>query len=183
MENIDKTVKSKYPPKQKNVNWIDTSGDKPVMKVFNNGRWSNINGSGNSSNVSSGIKYNEIPLTPFRQVLSLDDEYPLIQEEVSETYPGYNFNTGIIDLVNGVIPETLYLGNLEGSPMIINAYRMSGIKVFDIDRNIKMYSYAGYNGSYILLALSNDGSKLYYVDSVTIGPVTPSNPGDSEQSK
>ena len=181
MENIDKTVKSKYPPKQKNVNWIDTSGNKPIIKVFNNGRWSNINGSGNSSNVSSGIKYNEIPLTPFRLVLSGDDEYPLIQEEVSETYPGYNFDTVIIDLVNGVIPETLFW-NLKGSPMIINAYRMYEIKVFDIDRNIKMYSYAGYNGSYIHFVLSNDGSKLYYVDSETIGPVIPSNPRDSEQS-
>lgn len=39
MGNINKTVKSKYPPKQKNVNWIDTSGNKPIIKVFNNGKW------------------------------------------------------------------------------------------------------------------------------------------------
>lgn len=46
MGNINKTVKSKYPPKQKNVNWIDTSGNKPVIKVFNNGKWQKLSGSG-----------------------------------------------------------------------------------------------------------------------------------------
>lgn len=49
MTNIDKTVKSKYPPKQKNVNWIDTSGDKPEMKTFFNGKWTKTGGSGSSS--------------------------------------------------------------------------------------------------------------------------------------
>ena len=46
MGNINKTVKSKYPPKQKNVNWIDTSGNKPVIKVFNNGKWQKLSGGG-----------------------------------------------------------------------------------------------------------------------------------------
>lgn len=44
MEIIDKTIKSKYQPKQTNVTWIDLSGEKPVEKHFINGRWVAISG-------------------------------------------------------------------------------------------------------------------------------------------
>lgn len=36
----DKIVKSKYPPKDTNVVWVDTSENSTVIKVFNNGLWS-----------------------------------------------------------------------------------------------------------------------------------------------
>lgn len=49
MEIIDKTIKSKYQPKQTNVTWIDLSGEKPVEKHFINGGWVAISGGNKES--------------------------------------------------------------------------------------------------------------------------------------
>lgn len=45
----DKTIKSKYQPKQTNVTWVDLSGKIPVEKHFINGEWRPLGGSGNGS--------------------------------------------------------------------------------------------------------------------------------------
>lgn len=92
MEIIDRTVKSKRPPKQKNVNWIDTSGNKPVIKVFNNGRWSNISGSGGSNSIVS-VDINNMPNTLSPNIiydfgeLNQDIEFP--EFEATEGYGTY----------------------------------------------------------------------------------------------
>ena len=41
---IDKIVKSKYPPKQTNVTWIDTSVKPYVSKSYINGSWEVVGG-------------------------------------------------------------------------------------------------------------------------------------------
>lgn len=43
MQQISKIIKSKYPPKDKDVIWIDTTGETPVQKVWD-GKWKAING-------------------------------------------------------------------------------------------------------------------------------------------
>lgn len=45
----DKTIKSKYQPKQTNVTWVDLSGETPVEKHFINGRWQAVGGGGSGS--------------------------------------------------------------------------------------------------------------------------------------
>ena len=49
----NKTIKSKYQPKQTNVTWVDLNGKTPVEKHFINGKWREISGgsSGSTSNV------------------------------------------------------------------------------------------------------------------------------------
>lgn len=42
----DKTVKSKYQPKQTNVTWVDVSGETPIEKHFINGQWVAVSGGG-----------------------------------------------------------------------------------------------------------------------------------------
>ena len=50
----DKTIKSKYQPKQTNVTWIDLNGETPVEKHFINGKWAEIDGSGKGSQQDPG---------------------------------------------------------------------------------------------------------------------------------
>lgn len=40
----NKTIKSKYQPKQTNVTWVDLSGETPIEKHFINGRWIAVSG-------------------------------------------------------------------------------------------------------------------------------------------
>ena len=53
---IDKTIKSKYQPKQTNVTWVDLSGETPVEKHFINGRWRPIGGGGSTNPGYSSTK-------------------------------------------------------------------------------------------------------------------------------
>lgn len=48
----DKTIKSKNPPKQTNVTWVDLSGEIPIEKHFINGRWVTISSGGNAPDLS-----------------------------------------------------------------------------------------------------------------------------------
>ena len=45
----NKTIKSKYQPKQTNVTWVDLNGKTPVEKHFINGKWREISGGGAGS--------------------------------------------------------------------------------------------------------------------------------------
>lgn len=87
MANIDKTVKSKYQPKQTNVAWVDLSGETPIEKHFINGRWVPLGGGGGGGSSSSGpkrIQVDNINTIPSDVVESL--EIGDIVVTPSETY-------------------------------------------------------------------------------------------------
>ena len=49
---IDKTLLQNEEPRHTGVIWADPEGENIVLKIFNNGRWRPINGSGSSSSSS-----------------------------------------------------------------------------------------------------------------------------------
>lgn len=107
----DKTIKSKYQPKQTNVTWVDLSGETPVEKHFINGRWVEIGGgskgSGSGCNCG-GFKYNELPEPTVVRELTEED----LGKLPSSDYIPHNSSYGdVIDLDNGIIPDKLILQN------------------------------------------------------------------------
>lgn len=67
MANItDKTVKSKYPPKDTNVTWIDTSVKPAVTKSYINGAWTVVGGGGGTK------KYSDLEDKPTINGVELD---------------------------------------------------------------------------------------------------------------
>ena len=59
-QTIDKIVKSKYPPKDKNVMWVDTNSNPPVQKIWD-GTWKpmEVNENVDYENNSNLIQNNE----------------------------------------------------------------------------------------------------------------------------
>ena len=62
----DKTVKSKYPPKQTNVTWIDTSQKPAVTKSYIDGKWVVVGGGGGTK------KYSDLEEKPLINGVELD---------------------------------------------------------------------------------------------------------------
>jgi len=76
----DKTIKSKYQPKQTNVTWVDLSGETPVEKHFINGKWAEISGGGKGSQQDPGY--------------TVTKSYVTLDEETLTTNPGEGFIVG-----------------------------------------------------------------------------------------
>lgn len=76
----NKTIKSKYQPKQTNVTWVDLSGETPVEKHFINGKWAEISGGGKGSQQDPGY--------------TVTKSYVTLDEETLTTNPGDGFIVG-----------------------------------------------------------------------------------------
>jgi len=106
----DKTIKSKYQPKQTNVAWIDLSGEKPVEKHFVNGRWQVISGGGSgagSSNPTEADATKVWQVTPVQKGTKTEEtvivpEQTLVDKQELEYNDKFVPGAQCVAVVNGV---------------------------------------------------------------------------------
>lgn len=99
MKIFEKTVMSKYMPHDNNVVWIDISGETPIVKVFNNGKWDNASSS--DLPVETEIS-NELKSNTVYNLGTITDNITIPDVEPSDGYQLYiimfdtNTNSGTV---------------------------------------------------------------------------------------
>lgn len=125
----DKTIKSKYQPKQTNVTWVDLSGKTPVEKHFINGIWRPIGGGGSNN---PGYNVTKQTVTLFNDTIEMIEVQGIYGVEVSN--PDFNLVAGetytvVFDGVSYDIEATeipneggVVLGEFDQSGLSFDAY-------------------------------------------------------------
>jgi hypothetical protein len=149
----DKTIKSKYQPKQTNVTWVDLSGKTPVEKHFINGRWQAIGGgSGSGSNTNPGYNVTKQTVTLFNDTIETqgsggmyqgfvgDIDFDLVAgENYTVVFDGTSYDIKAISASNDVILGELNDGHpsFDTYPFFIYNGTYDGIKKLGLITNIE----------------------------------------------
>lgn len=143
----DKTVKSKYPPKQTNVTWIDTSQKPAVTKSYIDGKWVVVGG---------GVTdYNDIKNKPTINDVELDGNKTAEELGLSENLEYYSEDTQnsyvIIDdasefqvsVTDGVNIHT------SGNSIILSEEVNTGVNLHALGHDVRLssngFTYDGYS--------------------------------------
>ena len=124
MSVFEKTVISKYEPKQTNVNWIDTSGEKPVEKYFINGKWQRPSDEDTKNSIS--ITYSDLKTLRDTSKLIPGTWYRITDYQCTTTQQNTQAANHQFDIIvraddANVLNENAYAAHHEGDTYFANS--------------------------------------------------------------